>query len=994
MGRYVAITESEMSDFMSALGFTELSVEQRGSFGRRPVKERVYETPVGDGKIRVYSSVTGAVSRDRGKDAIRVQYWVGDQKVYGAKRVHRTQNWRKNLLQRTEEIRQSVESGPLSRIPKDSRGDLMTARRGRLAHERFWGSVNYPDIRESRRFEAVSVLPKGLNTDKITDRVMAIQYMMDDSEKQQKLLKLQTALKMGLITEDEILESLDRAMSKNAESNVKRKAQKEEIILEHLNNNRQTSKYDGKIENTEGGVAQLLGITRSGVSKTLRDMEAKGLIYNRNLHVPGGRKKVQCWFVVGSGTDRGFGAEALVRYDGKWKGIGWTPEEEASLSQEEKAVIAEQMYEDWQSGLIQGTDVDEYYERLNKAAETIYVRQMGDADQQRIENELRSALRTEFSEMPDEEIESLIELGMDSKLSDLSNVLILEDYEAEASDSYDNSAHQDEMAQEAYEEYIEELDTYGHDGPVMSFQEWYNKTMAIYDTPEYEEYLEQQYLQMQEDGEEIARQLETLEAESFKPPASAVAAAKRGLAQRKKWGRGGLSPAEAKSQGIDSGVTRARKIASGKVSKHDVRRMSAFNRHRKNNRPEKKMPDGGPTAGTIAWNLWGGTSGVNWAKKKSASMNAESETDFKGHNVCVECGSDEIPLSSTDGGEQGLMDYYFNCSECNFGWFVAVRDETNADEPNTVGVSYEVETFEVEEHEERCLEILARRVYELEWVSGYANNGETEIISGSELQPPLWNNLNFCRIAELKPYETYTYSDPAQTVKITRMGEGVPRVWDTGKTYGAETFEAITTEDFEEKLISLDGEIVNVSVSGLTYDNGTNRSGLFPQMNLNGKLQVYTYPKEGIIQFTVGNVDKDDTYVIFTSKDVFRIIDHHNLMGGKNPVIHIRIDYPSMLAAEDEKCDLDYHLRCHECRLCLDCNPDADAAGNICRFCTGEEKLSKTSCCCGATESNPCVCMKAPEPMSCSAIEPKCACYKALEKNAESEDYGVEPRWM
>ena len=35
------------------------------------------------------------------------------------------------------------------------------------------------------------------------------------------------------------------------------------------------------------------------------------------------------------------------------------------------------------------------------------------------------------------------------------------------------------------------------------------------------------------------------------------------------------------------------------------------------------MPDGGPTAGTIAWLLWGGTSGVNWAKKKSAAMNAE-----------------------------------------------------------------------------------------------------------------------------------------------------------------------------------------------------------------------------------------------------------------------------------------------------------------------------------------------------------------------------------
>lgn len=117
-------------------------------------------------------------------------------------------------------------------------------------------------------------------------------------------------------------------------------------------------------------------------------------------------------------------------------------------------------------------------------------------------------------------------------------------------------------------------------------------------------------------------------AESFKPPASAVSNAKRGLELRKKWGRGGLSPSEAKSHGIDSGVTRAKKISSGNVSQHDVRRMSAFNRHRKNYRPEKKMPDGGPTAGTIAWLLWGGTSGVNWAKKKSAAMNAEEVEDY------------------------------------------------------------------------------------------------------------------------------------------------------------------------------------------------------------------------------------------------------------------------------------------------------------------------------------------------------------------------------
>jgi len=130
---------------------------------------------------------------------------------------------------------------------------------------------------------------------------------------------------------------------------------------------------------------------------------------------------------------------------------------------------------------------------------------------------------------------------------------------------------------------------------------------------------------------EIAKRLK-IEAESFTPPQSAVNNAKKGLELRKEYGRGGLSPAEAKSQGIDSGVTRAKKIASGEVSRHDVRRMSAFNRHRSNNNPSKKMPDGGPTAGTIAWNLWGGTSGVNWAKKKSAAMDAESDegVDWEG----------------------------------------------------------------------------------------------------------------------------------------------------------------------------------------------------------------------------------------------------------------------------------------------------------------------------------------------------------------------------
>ncbi len=158
---------------------------------------------------------------------------------------------------------------------------------------------------------------------------------------------------------------------------------------------------------------------------------------------------------------------------------------------------------------------------------------------------------------------------------------------------------------------------------------------------------------------------------TYTPPKSAINNAKRGLDLRKKYGRGGLTPTEAKSYGIDSGITRAKRISKGKLSRHDVRRMSAFNRHRKNYNPSKKMGDGGPSAGTIAWLLWGGTSGVNWAKKKSAAMNAES---FEVDDIICICGCDGVMQDHDDRGygvwecmicrNDSDKDYGFPCSDC------------------------------------------------------------------------------------------------------------------------------------------------------------------------------------------------------------------------------------------------------------------------------------------------------------------------------------------
>lgn len=103
------------------------------------------------------------------------------------------------------------------------------------------------------------------------------------------------------------------------------------------------------------------------------------------------------------------------------------------------------------------------------------------------------------------------------------------------------------------------------------------------------------------------------------PPKSAQNNAKRGLDLRKEWGRGGT----------DVGVARARDISNGsRLSPKTIKRMASFNRHRGNYKPDDKESDGGPTAGTIAWLLWGGTTGIDWALRMSKRIDEE-----KGDNM-------------------------------------------------------------------------------------------------------------------------------------------------------------------------------------------------------------------------------------------------------------------------------------------------------------------------------------------------------------------------
>lgn len=103
---------------------------------------------------------------------------------------------------------------------------------------------------------------------------------------------------------------------------------------------------------------------------------------------------------------------------------------------------------------------------------------------------------------------------------------------------------------------------------------------------------------------------------SFSPPNGVRSAARRGLEMRAKWNRGGITNSEASAEGIGSGVQRATNLKNGDaISMATIKRMAAFfSRHEKNYRPGENESDGGPTAGTIAWLLWGGNAGRAWAR--------------------------------------------------------------------------------------------------------------------------------------------------------------------------------------------------------------------------------------------------------------------------------------------------------------------------------------------------------------------------------------------
>ena len=142
---YTPISKRQIETFFDGTDFQKLDTDDKEIvYGKRVDDEIGLGIPV---TMRVYTSVdkrTG-VSRKNGSDAIRVYLFYRDKngtvkRLCGTRRVHRTQNWTKNLSTRIMKASKNVFSKHT--CPKcDS---PMVLRTNGNSGNTFWGCSSYP----------------------------------------------------------------------------------------------------------------------------------------------------------------------------------------------------------------------------------------------------------------------------------------------------------------------------------------------------------------------------------------------------------------------------------------------------------------------------------------------------------------------------------------------------------------------------------------------------------------------------------------------------------------------------------------------------------------------------------------------------------------------------------------------------------------------------------------------------------------------------------
>ena len=110
-------------------------------------------------------------------------------------------------------------------------------------------------------------------------------------------------------------------------------------------------------------------------------------------------------------------------------------------------------------------------------------------------------------------------------------------------------------------------------------------------------------------------------------PAAASKNAKKAIEWKEKYGRDEVQG------GTEVGWQRAHQLAKGEAVSRDVLgRMAAFNRHRKNSKISAEHKDTPwKDNGHVAWLIWGGDEGVDWAIKKMDQLE-ESVKESEDHD--------------------------------------------------------------------------------------------------------------------------------------------------------------------------------------------------------------------------------------------------------------------------------------------------------------------------------------------------------------------------
>ena len=163
------------------------------------------------------------------------------------------------------------------------------------------------------------------------------------------------------------------------------------------------------------------------------------------------------------------------------------------------------------------------------------------------------------------------------------------------------------------------------------------------DVPQPTESLNEEDLDAIEDDDEDEKDFWLEESKALSDidtvPTDAMAKeAQQGLDMRKEFNRGGTMV----------GVARANQLVrKEKLSISTVKRMySFFSRHEVDKRAEgfRRGEEGYPSAGLIAWKLWGGDSAFSWAKRKRSQIIAEEDKQLSEYEF-IDSAEDEKQLT-------------------------------------------------------------------------------------------------------------------------------------------------------------------------------------------------------------------------------------------------------------------------------------------------------------------------------------------------------------